>query len=63
MSNALKEIEDFKKSLIRRLLDQCTEPQIELFNRIFPDIEKIPADKIESAILLCERTVIKNQKP
>lgn len=47
---------------LKTLLDQCTEKQIELFNRMYGSINDIPADKIPHAIFQCEETIKKNQK-
>lgn len=72
MSEALKAIRKFKESLMKDLLDQCTEKQIDFFKRIFshkePDIsldrvlQNMPEKEIEGAIALIERTIESNKR-
>lgn len=58
MSKALQSIEEYKRTVLADLLEQCTGQQQALFKRCYPHGVK-DAD-IESAIKLCERTVQKN---
>jgi hypothetical protein len=60
MSEALKRIEKFRKDVLQELLEKCTPEQQEFFKRIFP--KGVPDKDLNSAIQLCERTVIKNEK-
>jgi hypothetical protein len=58
-----KSIENFKRGLLMEYLSVCSEPQKELFGRIFPGgIGGVPEKDLESAIDLCARTVKKNQE-
>ena len=57
----LKVIE-FKRELVRRLLDQCTEKQIDIFNRMYVDINSIKEDNMETAYFQCKRTVERNNE-
>lgn len=62
MSKSLERIEDFRKQVLQELYDQCTKPQQDLFDRIHPTgIRHMTPDKINPAILLCERTIEKNK--
>lgn len=62
MSKALNEIKKFRKKILIELYSQCTEPQKGKFNLLFKNIDSIPDNKIDSAILICERTILKNKK-
>lgn len=53
---------DEKRELLKKLYDQCTEPQQQLFCRMYKSIEDIPEDKIDWAIQQCERTIEKNEE-
>ena len=75
MSEALKKIDEFRANLLRELLSRCTEPQIEIFNKMYGSIDHIiegrhpndkvqltrkeTNDKVEWAIQQCERTLNK----
>lgn len=50
--------EEFQRSELDALLVQCTADQQALFRKIYPN--GIPADKLEAAYALCERTVKRN---
>jgi hypothetical protein len=55
-------VRDALTTELRSLLAECTEPQRQLFGRMFPaGIDKIPEDGLRSAIDLCQRTVTKNR--
>jgi hypothetical protein len=44
------------------LLAECTEPQRQFFERIFPEgIDKISEDSLRNAVGLCQRTITKNR--
>jgi hypothetical protein len=59
MTTLDKMAEDFKRSKLDEILNQCTPAQREMFHqRIFPN--GVPADKLDSAYDLCERTMRKN---
>ena len=51
-----------KREVLRELLNQCTDKQIEFFNRMYIDIEVIPYDKMDFAIRQCEATILKNNQ-
>ncbi len=48
--------EDFQRSYLDQLLEQCTKKQRDFFNyRCFPD--GVPLENLASAVALCERTL------
>jgi len=47
---------------LRELLAQCTEGQLDLFNRMYRSVDAIPLEKINWAIQQCERTIANNKK-
>ena len=53
-----KIVEETLRDLLKDMLNQCTLPQQELFNKLYPGI--VPMNKLESAIDLCDRTLKKN---
>ncbi|GAG30383.1 unnamed protein product [marine sediment metagenome] len=58
-----KEILDaYLRPELVKLLAQCSESQQRKFKRIFGEVKTMPAEKIPSAVALCERTV-KNIEP
>ena len=59
MSDALDQIQVYKRTMLRDSLDKCTEIQRNLFSRCYP--KGVSEEKLDSAILLCERTVKKNE--
>lgn len=63
MSEALDEIEQYRRDVLQRLLDQCTPEQQAFFLRMYPGgVEKIPQDKLDWATVQCENTIKKNRK-
>lgn len=60
MSEALNKIDQFKRQTLRDLLDQCTEPQKNLFKRMYGTVSTMDKSKIDWAIQQCERTIEKN---
>lgn len=54
-----EEVEAFKRKLLKERLYQCTERQIDFFNKIYPN--GVPEEKLENAIDLCDRTIRKNK--
>ena len=55
------EIDAYMRNLLRERLAQCTDPQRELFGRMYRNgIENIPFDKLEWAIQQCNNTIAKN---
>ena len=48
------------RPILRNLLSQCTERQQTFFKRAFGSVDDTSAEKIPSAIALCERTIKKN---
>ena len=62
MSDALKEIEKFRRDKLLELLTQCTPGQQNLFNLMYPEgIYNLSTEKIDWAIQQCERTIVKNK--
>ena len=62
MSKAIKDLELFKRDLLRRLLEGCTVPQVNLFNRMYESLDKVPTDRLDWAIQQVERTIEANDK-
>jgi hypothetical protein len=61
-SQSLEKIENYKKKILKELLNQCTEEQKAFFNRMYVSVEKISENKIPQAIRQCERTIEMNLK-
>jgi hypothetical protein len=61
-SDALARVTEFKRQIMRDFLAQCTEAQVDLFNRMYGSVETIAEDKMDWAIQQCERTVLKNSQ-
>ena len=59
-SKALARVIEFKRQMMRDFLAQCTGAQVDLFNRMYGSVDKIPENKMDWAIQQCERTVEKN---
>ena len=58
-SRALENIENLKRAEMERMLSLCTEEQQEFFRtKIFPNGPT--AEQFDGAILLIERTLVKN---
>lgn len=58
-----KDVELFLRDKIRVGLDQCTEPQRDLFRRMYGGLyEAVPLDKLEWALSQVERTLAKKAK-
>lgn len=53
-----QDVEKFLRDKLRTHTEALTEPQRDLFNRIFP--RGVPVEKIEDALALCERTAAKH---
>ena len=53
---------DFKRECIRELLEQCTEKQIDLFNRMYKSIEHITEDKMYRAYDQCLQTILNKDR-
>ena len=47
---------------LRKLLSQCTDKQVDIFNRMYKSVDVIPFSKIDWAIQQCERTIVNNNK-
>lgn len=61
MSESLQKIKDYREKILMDLLCQCTKPQQDLFNRMYPGgVEEIEEERIDLAIQQCERTIKKN---
>ena len=55
-------IAEIKRKMIRELLDQCTEGEVDLFNRMYGSIDVIPEEKMSWAYTQCKRTVDKKKE-
>jgi len=55
-----KMLEEQSRKSLRDLLAQCTDKQIDLFNRMYVSVEEIPKEKMLWAFKQCERTIIDN---
>ena len=62
MSQALKEIEAFRRATLSELYHQCTEQQQALFCRMYGSLAGVPDSKVNWAIQQCEATVKKNEE-
>lgn len=62
MKSLSKQATEFKREKIRELLNQCTEPQKDIFNRMYKSIDAIPESKMDNAYDQCCRTLEKNKK-
>ena len=63
MAQVLPQVKEFKKNLLKELLEKCTEKQQAFFHRVFPQFpDGIQEEKMDDAIRLCERTIKKNNK-
>lgn len=60
MSESLKTIERFKKQILTELYLKLKEKQRRIFDDHFGSVGAIQKEKIERAIILCERTIKKN---
>jgi hypothetical protein len=56
-----KKVLKYKRTLVKELLDQCTDEQKDFFNRIHGCIGKIIDDKCRHAYRQCKRTIEINQ--
>lgn len=62
MNEALNKVDDYARSVLRELLDQCTPAQQDLFRRLYISMpETMPPDKLRWAIIQCENTVKLNE--
>ena len=52
---------EFKREMVRESLNNCTEKQIDLFNRMYGSIEAIKEDEMRHAYNQCRRTLEKNK--
>lgn len=55
------EIEQFKRTALAGRLEQITERQRGMFDRLFPQ-SVIPEDRLMTAIDLCDKTILKNSR-
>lgn len=53
-------VDEYKRQLLREGLSQCTEAQVNMFNRMYGSVDTIADDQIEHAFLQIENTVRKN---
>lgn len=52
-------VKDFKRDLVRGLLDQCTEAQQIFFDRLYKGIEQLEEKNMKIAYGQCARTLEK----
>ena len=52
----------FKRGILKEKLQQCTEPQVQFFNRLYISIEKIPEKKMDWAYKQILKTLELNRK-
>ena len=50
----------YQRGMVKELLCQCTESQIEFFERVFGPVDSLPSDRPNQAYGICERTLMKN---
>jgi hypothetical protein len=46
-----------KRYKLKELLAQCTNKQVNLFNRMYGSVDAIPKDKLDWAIIQCLNTL------
>lgn len=60
--DCLKEVIDFKRGMIKELLEKCTEQQVKVFNLMYRcSVDEIPKNRLDWAICQCKRTVSENE--
>ena len=58
----LKHLElNAKRAALGGLLLRCTGEQTTTFEKFYGRVDSIPENKLNAAILLCERTIAKNK--
>ena len=62
MSESLDKIKNYRKQVLFELYEQLQPLQKEKFNLFFKSVDEISPDKIDHAILLCERTILNNKQ-
>jgi hypothetical protein len=60
MSEALNNIENYRREVLRELYNCCTEAQQKFFCRMYKSVDEIDDSKIDWAIKQCERTIASN---
>ena len=55
-----KTLKENERQALRNLLSQCTNAQVNIFNRMYKSVEEIPEEKISWAFKQCERTINQN---
>ncbi len=61
MSEAQDKIMAYKLQVLQELYDQLTKPQKDLFDRIFKSVQEVNSRNFDTAIRLCEATIVKNK--
>ena len=51
-----------KRNILREMLLGCTQKQIEMFNRMYGSVDRIPETKMDRAYDQIKRTLEKNQQ-
>ena len=54
-------IVDISRESLRKKLNQCSESEINMFNRMYKSIELIPFEKMEQAEKQIDRTLAKKR--
>lgn len=52
-----EKLKEATREALKDLLSQCTDAQVNFFNRMYKSIEEIPENKISWAMKQCERTI------
>ena len=60
-SEALKDIESYRRKTLRDLYNQCTKEQQEFFCKMYGSLEGVKDDRVDWAIQQCETTIKKNK--
>ncbi len=55
-------LEKLGREKLRDLLTQCTEGQVQMFNKLYKSVDVIPLDKMNCALNQVERTIAKYNK-
>jgi len=59
---SLDRLEELGRNELRELLGQCSEGQMQMFNRLYKSVDVIPLDKMNCALDQVERTIFLNNK-
>lgn len=62
MQTFKKEFTEKVRAIVAEKLDQCTEKEVVLFNRMYGSINDVPFDKMQWAYIQCCNTLKKREK-